>query len=352
MKIDAIFYKNKRLTIIDQRLLPGKLKKIEARSINDVYCYIKTLAIRGSPAIGVFAAYGVLVGVKGIKVKDKNEFFRQLKRLCDYLKKSRPTAVNLFRALDSMMETADINRGKSLTFIKERLEKQAKAIHKEDRLMCEKISINGAKLIRKHERILTHCNAGFLATGGVGTALGIIYKAKMQGKAIKVYADETRPLLQGARLTAWELEKNNIDVTLICDNMAASLMKQGRIDKVIVGADRIAVNGDTANKIGTYALAVLAKAHKIPFYVAAPSSTIDISINSASQIPIEYRHADEIKKISGAYIAPSNIKAYNPAFDITPADFITAIITEKGIYKKPYIKKLKRLNSQTPKSRS
>jgi methylthioribose-1-phosphate isomerase len=340
MEFNTITYRNNKLYIIDQRLLPLRLKIIEARNIKDVYNYIKSLAVRGAPAIGVFAAYGVLVGLKDIKTNDKNKFFIHLDRLCNYVKKSRPTAVNLSWALDCIVKTAQSNRAKSLTEIKKQIVKKAKAIHKEDMFMCEKIGINGARLVKKHDRILTHCNAGFLATGGIGTALGIIYKAEKQGKEVKVYADETRPLLQGARLTAWELKRNNIDITLICDNMAASLMKQGKIDKVIVGADRIAGNGDTANKTGTYALAVLAKAHNIPFYVAAPSSTIDLSINNGSQIPIEHRPSDEIRKVSGKYIAPAGIRVYNPAFDITPFNLITAIVTEKGIFKKPYMLKL------------
>ena len=340
MRFDTIAYKNNRLIIIDQRLLPGRLKKIEARNAKDVYSYIKNLAVRGAPAIGVFAAYGILIGIKKIKTDDKKQFFKELTRLAGYLKKSRPTAVNLFWALERMLKTADGNYTKSLKGIKMALEKEARAIHREDRAMCEKIGTHGAMLIKKNDRVLTHCNAGSLATGGMGTALAVIYKAEKQGKNIKVYADETRPLLQGSRLTAWELKKRGIDVTLICDNMAAAIMKQGKIDKVIVGADRIARNGDTANKIGTYSLAVLAKAHNIPFYVAAPGSTIDLSIKDGSQIPIEERPAKEIKKISGICTAPAGVKAYNPAFDVTPADYISAIITEKGIFKKPYRKSL------------
>ena len=340
MRLDTITYKNKRLIIIDQRALPFRLKKIEARNIKNVYDYIKTLAVRGAPAIGVFAAYGVLIGVRKIKTDDKKQFFKKLTRLVCYLKKSRPTAVNLSWALDRMLKAADENHVKSLQDIKIQLLRQAEAIHKEDRFMCERIGRNGAMLIKRHDRILTYCNAGFLATGGIGTALAVVYKAKELRKDIKVYACETRPLLQGARLTAWELKRKGVDVTLICDNMAATVMKQGKIDKVIVGADRIARNGDTANKIGTYSLAVLAKAHNIPFYIAAPSSTIDLSLKDGSQIPIEERSPEEIKKISGVCIAPARVKAYNPAFDVTPADFITAIITEKGIFKKPYIKSL------------
>jgi methylthioribose-1-phosphate isomerase len=344
MKFDTVSYKNNKLIIIDQRLLPKRLKKIEARSARDVYNYIRCLAVRGAPAIGVFAAYGLLVGIRQIPTDDKREFFKKLKVVKEYIEKSRPTAVNLSWALNKMLEVAYDNQKKSITAIKKLLENEAESIHKDDMRMCESIGLNGAKLISKNDTVLTHCNAGFLATGGMGTALAAIYRARQQGKNIKVYACETRPLLQGARLTVWELKNAGLDVTLICDNMAASIMKQGKIDKVIVGADRIAVNGDTANKIGTYSLAVLAKVHNIPFYIAAPSSTVDLSIKNGSQIPIEERSPEEIRKMAGVCIAPDGIKVYNPAFDVTPADFITAIITEKGVYKKPYTKKLKRLN--------
>jgi methylthioribose-1-phosphate isomerase len=340
MRFETISYKNKRLRIIDQRLLPARMKKIEARTAKDVYAYIKSLAVRGAPAIGVFAAYGILIGANSIETNDKKQFFRELAHLAGYLKKSRPTAVNLFWAIDRMLKTADKNYGKGISGIKEALEDEARAIHREDIAMCERIGAHGAILINRHDRILTHCNAGFLATGGMGTALAIIYKASMQGKGIKVYVDETRPLLQGSRLTAWELKKRGIDVTLICDSMAAAVMSQGRIDKVIVGADRIARNGDTANKIGTYSLAVLARAHNIPFYVAAPSSTIDPCLIDGSGVPIEERPCKEIKDISGLRITPTGIKAYNPAFDVTPAALITAIITEKGISRHPHIRGL------------
>jgi len=341
MKFETISYKKNRLEIIDQRELPFKFKRIEAVSVKDVYYYIKTLAVRGAPAIGVFAAYGVLVGINGIKENDKKIFFDRLNSIIDYLKKSRPTAVNLFWALDRMRDTALRNSRKSLDAIKRALGNEARAIHSQDQRICESMAINGARLIKKNDTILTHCNAGMLATSGLGTALGVIYKAHQQGKNIKVFADETRPLLQGARLTTLELYKNGIDITLICDNMAAVIMSQGRVDKVIVGADRIAANGDTANKIGTYSLAIAAKAHNIPFYVAAPISTLDLSIKHGSLIPIEERPPDEIKNISGTGICLKNIKAYNPAFDVTPACYISAIITEKGIFKKPYTKSLK-----------
>jgi methylthioribose-1-phosphate isomerase len=344
MKLHTIRYKKGKLAIIDQRMLPLKIKAIEVCSIKDVYSCIQTLAVRGAPAIGVFAAYGLAIGVKGIKTADKKYFFKELFRIIDYLKSSRPTAVNLSWALDRMQNVARDNYNKKINTITSMLVKEAKTIHREDKAICDKIGKNGARLIKNGETLLTHCNAGCLATTGIGTALAVIYKAKQQGKKINVYIDETRPLLQGARLSAWELQQAGVDITLICDNMAGFIMKQGKIDKVIVGADRIARNGDTANKIGTYSLAVLAKAHNIPFYVAAPSSTFDFTLKNGSAIPIEQRSQEEVKKILNVYHVPEKIKAYNPAFDITPAYYISAIITEKGIIWRPCLEKLKRLN--------
>ncbi|MFH1867867.1 MAG: S-methyl-5-thioribose-1-phosphate isomerase [Candidatus Omnitrophota bacterium] len=332
----TIVYKGGRLKIIDQRALPQRLIFKQCGNIKDINYYIRTLAVRGAPAIGVFAAYGLYVSVKDIKISNQKLFLDKLSDAVGYLKGSRPTAVNLFWALDRMKDAALKNRDRSVGRIKRILLDEAKKIHKEDKLMCERIGRNGARLIRSGDRILTHCNAGLLATSGEGTALAVIYRAKKDGKRIKVYADETRPLLQGARLTTWELKKSGIDVTLICDNMAASLMRQKGIDKIIVGADRIARNGDFANKIGTYGLAVLAKAHNIPFYVAAPSSTLDLDLRNGKDIPIEHRDPDEVRKIKGIYTAPRDVKVYNPAFDVTPNNLITAIITEKGVFKKPF----------------
>jgi methylthioribose-1-phosphate isomerase len=343
MNFDTISYNDNKLKIIDQRQLPSRLKIIEARNIKDVYTFIKGLAVRGAPAIGVFSAYGVLLGFKAMNTSNKERFLRQLNQAMDFIEKSRPTAVNLSWALNRMRERVNRNRKKGINAIKDILIKEAVDIHRQDRAMCKKIGLNGARLISKYDSILTHCNAGSLATGGDGTALAVIYRAFREGKKIKVYAGETRPLLQGARLTAWELQRKGVDITLICDTMPAFIMKQGKVDKVIVGADRIARNGDTANKIGTYALAVLAKEHNIPFYVAAPGSTLDMSAKNGSQIPIEERSPEEVRKVSGFYIAPKNVKVYNPAFDITPARFITAIITERGIFRPPYHKSLKRL---------
>jgi len=341
MRFKTIRYENDRLNIIDQRRLPGKFIIIESKTIGDVYNNIKTLAVRGAPAIGVFAAYGVSVCLKKVKTDDKKRFFREFDKIIMHLKESRPTAVNLFWALDRMRSVAYSNNNKPIKFIKNTLLKEAKLIHKEDEAMCKAIGINGSRLIRRGDKILTHCNAGALATAGSGTALSVIYEARREGKNISVYADETRPLLQGARLTAWELKKNGVDVTLICDNMAASLMQKGMVDKIIVGADRIAANGDAANKIGTYGLAVLAREHKIPFYVAAPSSTFDFDIGTGKSIPIEEREPQEVRAFAGVDTALKSVKVYNPAFDVTPNKLITAIITEKGVFKKPYSKSLK-----------
>ena len=341
MKAKTVSFVNNRLKIIDQRALPNKFNIIESRNIKDVYSHIKTLAVRGAPAIGVFAAYGVYVGIKDIKSTDKKAFFRQFLKAIDYIKASRPTAVNLFWALERMRKRAFANENETVSVIKKILLEEAIKINREDEQMCKAIGVNGARLIRSGDTILTHCNAGSLATSGEGTALSPIYKAYAQGKKIKVYADETRPLLQGARLTAWELKKHGIDVTLICDNMAASLMQKARIDKIIVGADRIAANGDTANKIGTYSLAILAMTHKIPFYIAAPSSTFDFSLKTGDQMPIEERPGEEVRKISNISHAPDKVKVYNPAFDVTPSRYISAIITEKEVFTKPYKRSLR-----------
>lgn len=342
MRIKTVVYNNKKLKIIDQRLLPRRSLFRECRNIRQAHLYIKALAIRGAPAIGVFAAYGLYIGIRDINSSSQKLFFRRLTKSCSYLKTARPTAVNLFWAIDRMKEVALMNRKKSVSRIKKILLDEARKIQAENELMCERIGRNGARLINSGDAVLTHCNAGALATAGIGTALAVIYRARQEGKRIRVYADETRPLLQGARLTAWELKKNGVDVTLICDSMAATLMRQGKIDKVIVGADRIAANGDFANKIGTYSLAVLAREHNIPFYAAAPSSTFDFSLKDGKGIPIEERDPDEVRKIAGIYTAPKGVKVYNPAFDVTPNRLISAIISEKGVLRKPYIHSLKK----------
>lgn len=345
MRIKTICYKRGRLRIIDQRKLPVKLVYKNLSFINDVKDAIRTLAVRGAPAIGVCAAYGVYLGIKDFKSKNKNTFFKKLDDFIKYIKDARPTAINLFWALERMRKVAVKNRNNSIDTIKRLLLNEAKKIQIEDEVMCRKIGKFGSKIIKSGDTILTHCNAGLLATAGEGTALSAVYTAKRQGKRIKVYADETRPLLQGARLTAWELKIKGIDVTLICDSMAASLMKQGKIDKILVGADRIAQNGDFANKIGTYSLAVLSKIHKIPFYVLAPSSSFDFNIKTGKQIPIEQRNPDEVRKIKGNYIAPKDVKVYNPAFDVTPNELVTAFITERGIFKRPFRRTLPSLRA-------
>jgi methylthioribose-1-phosphate isomerase len=338
MPVPTIEWKNNRVKIIDQSLLPHKLKFIYCNSAESVWKAIREMKIRGAPALGVIAAYGVYLGVRN----SGSNFFKSLERTAGYLATSRPTARNLFWALERLKKVALANRKESVSKLKKILLKEAGEILKEDKEICRKMGAFGSALIKKGDTILTHCNAGGLATAGYGTALGVIFTAHKEGKKIKVYADETRPVLQGARLTVWELMRERIDTTLISDNMAASVMARGKIDKVIVGADRIAKNGDTANKIGTYNLALLARYHRIPFYVAAPLSTIDTNIKSGRDIPIEERDPDEVRKAAGVYLSPKNVKVFNPAFDITPNKFITAIITEKGILRKPFMWSIKK----------
>ncbi len=340
MRYDTIRWKTGKAELIDQRLLPAKTVYVACKSAEDIYEAIKKMKIRGAPAIGVAASYGVYLGVRTSRAKDFKSFNKELKKVSKYIAGSRPTARNLFWALERMERAAGRNKDKPLKEVKALLLKEAHAILAEDVEMCRQIGENGKKLLRRKMNVLTHCNAGSLATGGYGTALGVIFSSR--GKVRRVYVDETRPLLQGARLTAWELRRQRIPATLICDNMAASLMAKGKIGCVVVGADRIAANGDTANKIGTYSLAVLADYHKVPFYVAAPHSTFDLSLADGSSIPIEERSLEEVKKINGRYITPKDIEAFNPAFDVTPAKLITAFITERGIIVKPNRKKIKR----------
>jgi methylthioribose-1-phosphate isomerase len=321
-----------QLRLIDQTLLPTQLEFRDCRSVEEVWEAIRSLRVRGAPAIGIAAAYGVVLGMQRLPERGRGGFLQRLKEVSGYLRTSRPTAVNLFWALDRMercvagwteTRTADQLRGMLL--------KEAKAIHDEDLAMCRRIGEVGAALIGEGHGVLTHCNAGALATSDYGTALSVMFVAHEQGRKFSVFADETRPLLQGARLTAWELQQRGISCTLICDNMAAQVMKEGRVRLVIVGADRIAANGDTANKIGTYGVAVLAHAHGIPFYVAAPSSTFDLSLPSGETIPIEQRDPREVTHGFGRQTAPDGIAVYNPAFDVTPARLIAGIITEKGL---------------------
>jgi len=321
------------LKMIDQTLLPTEIKVIECHNIETVWEAIKMLRVRGAPAIGIAAAYGVCIGLQTLPPHaDVTAFSNRLDEVIAYLASSRPTAVNLFWALDRMKAKAEtLYTAASVAEIGERLFAEAKAIHEEDRHICRTIGRFGQELIKDGSTWLTHCNAGGLATADYGTALAVFFAATESGKKIHVFADETRPLLQGARLTTWELMQRGIDVTLICDSMAAQVMRQGKIDGVVVGADRIAANGDTANKIGTYGVAVSAKVHGVPFYVAAPISTFDLSLSEGNQIPIEERSADEICYGFGLRTAPAGVKVYNPAFDVTPAELIAGIITERGI---------------------
>ncbi len=319
------------LRMIDQTRLPVELIEIELGTAEQVWEAIKSLRVRGAPAIGVAAAYGVVLGVRNAQDGDREHFDRQLAKVSEYLATSRPTAVNLFWALDRMRACAAANVDLSPQQMTERLLQEAQTIEREDREMCAAIGRYGAELIEDGQGVLTHCNAGGLATAGDGTALSVMFAAAAAGKSIHVYADETRPLLQGARLTTWELKQRNIPVTLICDSMAGWVMRQHKVSAVVTGADRIAANGDAANKIGTYSVALLAKAHNIPFYVAAPSSTFDFAIDSGAEIPIEERSPEEITHGFGRQTAPDGIDTYNPAFDVTPAELIAAIITERGV---------------------
>jgi len=320
------------LSLIDQTLLPTELRQIECVDTATVWEAIKQLRVRGAPAIGIAAAYGVCLGLKA-DANSTEQFREQLNQTCDYLGTSRPTAVNLFWALDRMRGCGErlIREGTDVGAMRALLLAEARAIHDEDRQMCHAIGRHGADLLSDGAGVLTHCNAGGLATAEYGTALSVFFTAQDQGKRLHVFVDETRPLLQGARLTSWELLERGIDATLICDSMAAQVMREGRVDAIITGADRIAANGDSANKIGTYSLAVLAAYHKIPFYIAAPSSTFDLSINSGDEIPIEERSPEEITNGFGRQTAPDGMSVYNPAFDVTPASLIRAIITEHGL---------------------
>jgi methylthioribose-1-phosphate isomerase len=322
---------NGSLFLIDQTLLPGQFQEIECRDVETLIEAIKTLRVRGAPAIGVAAAYGILLGVQPSISKSETAFFHRLRDIAEQLAASRPTAVNLFWALRRMVAKAESLRGMPTEEIAAVLLEEALKIHEEDRQMCRDIGRHGEELLSDGQGVLTHCNAGGLATSEYGTALAVIYSAAESGKTLHVFVDETRPLLQGARLTAWELQQRGIDATLICDSMAAQVMREGKVQAVVTGADRIAANGDTANKIGTYGVAVLAKAHGIPFYIAAPSSTFDLSIPDGSKIPIEQRNSEEITHGFGRQTAPTDIPVYNPAFDVTPANLIAAIICERGI---------------------
>jgi methylthioribose-1-phosphate isomerase len=318
--------------LIDQTLLPTTLEYRDCRTVQEIWEAIRVLRVRGAPAIGVAAAMGVVLGMQKVRERSRGAYGQQLREVTAYLRTSRPTAVNLFWALERMERRVQgFTEQWSAEQLTRALLEEALAIEAEDRQMCRAIGEIGASLVPEGKGVLTHCNAGGLATADYGTALAVLFRAAEKGKHFQVYADETRPLLQGARLTAWELQQRGIEVTLICDNMAAQVMKEGRVQLVIVGADRIAANGDTANKIGTYGVALLAQAHGIPFYVAAPSSTFDLRLPTGDAIPIEQRDAREVTHGFGRQTAPDGIKVYNPAFDVTPAHLIAGIITEKGL---------------------
>jgi methylthioribose-1-phosphate isomerase len=339
------------LEIIDQRRLPAEFVKLKIRSVEQLHEAIRTLAVRGAPAIGVAAAYGPVLALQWLTGRPSvPEALNEVLKACDYLASSRPTAVNLFWALDRIRAKANEVAEDPQTTVRglhAALLAEANAIYQEDVEMCRQIGENGEHLIRNGFGVLTHCNAGALATAGQGTALSVLFEAHARGRQFEVYADETRPLLQGSRLTAWELQQAGIKVTVICDDMAGFLMKQGRIQAVIAGADRIAANGDTANKIGTYSLSILAKHHHIPFYIAAPSSTFDLGIESGAEIPIEQRDPGEVIRCADVQTAPEGVDVYNPAFDVTNGKDITAIITEKGVIEKPNTERIRALLAQT-----
>ena len=345
MSFSTIEWKDEKVIMIDQRILPEKEIYNEYATYGEVAEAIKEMVIRGAPAIGVAAAMGIALGIKSSKATNLSELSEDFERICKVIGETRPTAVNLFWAIERMKKIFKANSSEKISHIKEILKKEAITIYNDDIAINRRIGNNGATLIEDGSTILTHCNAGALATAGYGTALGVIRGAIEAGKKVKVLADETRPFLQGARLTAWELMKDGIDVTVITDNMSGHLMKKGEIDAIVVGADRIASNGDVANKIGTYMVAVLANRHNIPFYVAAPLSTIDLEMNSGDEIPIEERTAREVTHIKDCPIVPENVAVKNPAFDVTPSELVTAIITEAGIVEGNYKNGLKKLFS-------
>ncbi len=332
------------LELIDQTLLPTEFTEIACKDVQTVWDAIKQLKVRGAPAIGIAAGYGMVVGLQTVSDSaSKEEFFSRLKEVSDYLAGSRPTAVNLFWAIERIARTAESNRDKSIAELKSILLTDAIAIHDEDREMCHAIGKFGAELLKDGQGVLTHCNAGGLATAEYGTALSVFFTAQDVGKNLHIFVDETRPLLQGSRLTAWELQHRKIESTLICDNMAAQVMREGKVQAVVTGADRIARNGDSANKIGTYGVACLAKAHNIPFYIAAPTTTFDLTIESGDEIPIEERASEEITNGFNKQTAPDGVNVYNPAFDVTPAELIEAIITEKGIIQPVTVEEIQRV---------
>ncbi len=331
------------VVMIDQRKLPSQEVYVRCKTAAEVARAIKTMVIRGAPAIGVAAAWGIALGMRRSAASGTQKFAAEFQKTCELMAATRPTAVNLFWAIERMKRTfgAGVQAGQSVDQLKDLLDQEAQLIHDEDVASCRAMGAFGAAVVPAEANILTHCNAGALATAGYGTALGVIRGAVAAGKAVAVFADETRPFMQGARLTAWELMRDGIDTTIITDNMSASLMRLGKVNFVVVGADRIAANGDTANKIGTYGVAVLAREHSIPFYVAAPLSTIDLRTADGAHIPIEERSAREVTHVGSSQVAPAGAKIWNPAFDVTPHQLIAGIITERGVFRAPYTESLK-----------
>ncbi len=344
--IETLEWTDTGVLFIDQTKLPTEETYVNCTTHEQVADVIRTMVVRGAPAIGVSAAMGIALGVKNSKAATVAELKPEFKRICDLMGKTRPTAVNLFWAIRRMSDKFESLQTLSVDTIKQELITESQRMHAEDIAACQAMGKHGATLMPSSGGVLTHCNAGALATCGYGTALGVIRAAVEAGKKIHVYADETRPFLQGSRLTAWELMKDSIPTTIISDNMAGAMMNQGKIGAIVVGADRIAANGDVANKIGTYTVAVLAKEHGIPFYVAAPISTVDLETSDGGKIPIEQRHRNEVTHIAGKSIAPEGVGVENPAFDVTPAKYVTAIITERGIARAPYEKSLRDLSAK------
>ncbi len=341
--IQTLEWTEQGVRFIDQTKLPTEETYVTCTTHEQVADVIRTMVVRGAPAIGVAAAMGIALGVKNSKAETAGELKRELDQICDNMGKTRPTAVNLFWAIRRMQEKFERVRIRPIAQIKQDLVEESQRMHAEDIAANQAMGRHGATLMPSEGGVLTHCNAGALATAGYGTALGVIRAAVEQGKKIHVYADETRPFLQGSRLTAWELMKDGIPTTVISDNMAGAMMSQDKIDAIVVGADRIAANGDVANKIGTYSVAVLAREHSIPFYVAAPMSTIDFACPDGSKIPIEQRNAKEVTHIGGKQMTPDGVSVENPAFDVTPAKYVRAIITERGIAREPYEESLRKL---------
>lgn len=341
--IKTVEWTDAGVRFIDQTKLPTEETYVTCKNYEEVAHAIRTMIVRGAPAIGVSAAMGVALGVRESKASDNLELRREFTRICEVLAGTRPTAVNLFWAIRRMREKFEQVSDQPIAAIKETLVAEAQRVLAEDIATNQLMGKHGAMLMPASGGVLTHCNAGALATAGYGTALGVIRAAVDSGKKLQIFADETRPFLQGSRLTAWELMKDNIPTTLIADNMAGAMMRQGKINAVVVGADRIAANGDVANKIGTYTVAVLAKEHGIPFYVAAPFSTVDLETATGDEIPIEQRSSQEVTHLAGRQIAPDGVRVENPAFDVTPHKYVTAIITERGIVRAPYQQALSEL---------